>query len=158
MFYHIGNLTLEETAISLAGRALARDWRVMLRGPDRAALERLDERLWLYPDDGFLPHGLEGGPYDADQPLLLGQGAAVNGARALMLLAGVSVDPEEARRMERVWLLFEAADAAQVAAARAEWRAVTAAGLAAEYWSDEGGRWARKAQSRAGEAVSANGG
>ncbi len=151
-FYHIQTGTLEDAARQLITRALAQGWPVMLRGADRARLEDLDERFWLFPEDGFLPHGLEGGPQDADQPLLLGQGAAVNGARAVMLLSGVAVDPAEARAMERIWLLFEAGDAAQVTAARAEWRAVTAAGLVAEYWSDETGKWQMKAQSGAGSA------
>ncbi|VDC30135.1 DNA polymerase III subunit chi [Pseudogemmobacter humi] len=149
-FYHLTRHALDEAAQMLLGQALAQGWRVMLRGPSREGLERLDSQLWLRPEEGFLPHGLEGGPHDADQPVLLGEGAAVNGARAVMLLAGVRVEPEEARGMERVWLLFEDADEAQVKAARAEWKAVTAAGLAAEYWADASGRWEKKAESGAG--------
>lgn len=150
-FYHIQHGTLDEAAQALIARALQQGWRVMLRGPDRAVLQRLDERLWLLPEDSFLPHGLEGGPQDADQPLLLGQGAAVNGAQAVMLLAGMPVDPAEAQAMDRIWLLFEAADPAQVQIARAEWKAVTAAGLQAEYWSDAAGKWELKA--RAGQGA-----
>jgi DNA polymerase-3 subunit chi len=48
--------------------------------------------------------------------------------------------------MERVWLLFDAGDEGQLQAARAEWKAVTTAGLAAQYWNDESGRWEKKAE------------
>ena len=140
-FYHLTGRSLAEAARPILTQALSQGWRVMLRGPDRAVLERLDEQLWLEPKDSFLPHGLEGGPHDAVQPVLLGTGGAVNGARAVMLLAGSPVDPAEAQAMERVWLLFEEADERQKQAARAEWKAVVAAGLVAEYWSDESGRW-----------------
>ena len=148
-FYHLSRHRLDETVRMLVARALEQDWKVMLRGTDRAALERLDEVLWLEPEDGFLPHGMEGGPQDAGQPVLLGLGAALPGTRAVLLTGGAAVDPEEARAMERVWLLFEDADPAQVQAARAQWKAVVAAGLPAAYWADETGRWVKKAESGA---------
>ena len=148
-FYHLTRFSLDEVVVMLCSRALETGWRVMVRSPDRAALERLDERLWLTPEDGFLPHGLEGGPQDADQPVLLGQGPATNGAQALLLLGALPVDPAEAAALERVWLLFEDADQAQVVAARGQWKAVTAAGLAAQYWADASGRWEKKAETGA---------
>lgn len=146
-FYHLTNSSLEDAALMLLQGAFKQGWRVMLRGPQRAGLERLDQRLWTHPKGSFLPHGLEGGPHDAEQPLLLGQGPAVNGAKAMMLLAGCPVLPDEAQSMERVWLLFEDANEAQKQAARAEWKAVSAAGLDAEYWADASGRWEKKAES-----------
>lgn len=145
-FYHLERRGLEEAVAGLLGQALARGLRVMLRGPDMAALRRLDDWLWQHPDDGFLPHGVEGGGRDAEQPVLIGQGAAANGAQAAMWLGGSTLDLDEAARLERVWLLFEGADAAQLAGAREEWRRVKAAGLPAEYWSDATGRWERGAR------------
>jgi len=145
MFYHLTASPAEETAGLLLGRALGAGWRVMLRGTDRARLEALDARLWLGPDEGFLPHGLEGGPHDADQPVLLGKGAIANDARALMLMDGAAVDPAEAKGLERVWILFDGINQDAVAAARVQWKALTGAGLAAQYWSEESGRWEKKA-------------
>lgn len=145
-FYHLTNHALDQAALMLIKGALKQGWRVMIRGSDRRALEALDERLWTAEPEGFLPHGLAGGDHDADQPVLLGEGAAVNGAKALLLLAGCKVDPEEAAGLERVWLMFEDKDAGQVQAARGEWKAVLASGLQAEYWADASGRWEMKAQ------------
>ena len=146
MFYQLTRSSVDEVVAMLLPRALAQGWRVMLRAADPLMLRRLDESLWLAPEDGFLPHGLEGGAQDADQPVLLGQGKAVNGARAVMLVGALAVDPREAQAMERVWLLFDAGDEGQLQAARAEWKAVTTAGLAAQYWNDESGRWEKKAE------------
>ncbi len=146
LFYHLTQRTVEDTVTALVTRSLAQGWRVMLRGTKQALLDRLDARLWTDPPDGFVPHGQAGGPHDADQPVLIGSGAAVNGARALMLLDGAVATVEEVRAMERVSLLFEGADLAAVEAARAEWRRLTGAGIAAQYWTDEGGRWQMKAE------------
>ena len=150
LFYHLMHGTVEDTVGSLLTRALGQGWRVMLRGTDAGRLDRLDARLWTDPPDGFVPHGMAGGPHDADQPVLIGTGAAVNGARALMLVDGALASVEEAAAMDRVWLLFEGADAAAVEAARGEWRRLTGAGVAAQYWSDESGRWQMKAEKRPG--------
>ena len=150
LFYHLMQGTVEVTVATLLSRALGQGWRVMLRGTDAGRLDRLDARLWTDPPDGFVPHGMAGGPHDADQPVLIGTGAAVNGARALMLVDGALASVEEAAAMDRVWLLFEGADAAAVEAARGEWRRLTGAGVAAQYWSDESGRWQMKAEKRPG--------
>jgi DNA polymerase III subunit chi len=146
MFYHLMRSTPEETLSMLLPRALGQGWNVMVRGTDRAALERLDARLWLDEAQAFLPHGMEGGPHDARQPVLIGQGRIGNGAQGLFLIDGAETTAEEARPLERVWLLFDGQDGAQLAAARVKWKALTDAGLAAQYWSEESGRWEKKAE------------
>lgn len=146
LFYHLTRSTAEETAGTLLARAADRGMRVMVRGTDNAAMDRLDDRLWLVPEEGFLPHGRAGGPHDADQPVLIGQGPAMNGATALMLIDGAGVDEDEARAMERVWVLFDGADPAALTQARGQWTRLTGAGLAAQYWSEESGRWEKKAE------------
>ena len=146
MFYHLTRSTPAETLLALVNRALAQGWRVMVRGTDLAALEQLDTQFWLNPEDGFLPHGLQGGPQDADQPVLIGQGAAVNGARALALIDGAAATADELAAMDRVWVLLDGADDARLQAARAQWRALSTAGVAAQYWSEDGDRWEKKAE------------
>lgn len=146
MFYHLTRSAPAETLAMLLSRAVAQGWRVMVRGTDRGALERLDMQLWQGPPEAFLPHGMQGGPHDADQPVLIGTGEISNAAKGLFLLDGAGVTVDEARGLERVWLLFDGGDGAQLAAAREKWKALTAAGLAAQYWSEESGRWEKKAE------------
>lgn len=144
LFYHITQSAVDLTARNLLEKALGAGWRVMLRGTDPARLERLDQWLWQDPEDSFLPHGLAGGPHDADQPVLLGTGPIVNGAKGLMLVDGATPLPDEAAGLSRVWVLFDGQDAAALQGARTLWKAVVAEGLAAQYWSEETGRWVMK--------------
>lgn len=150
MFFHLMQSAPADTLAINAPRALGQGWRVMVRGTDPAALDQLDAALWLKGgDDSFLPHGVEGGPQDADQPVLLGLGAAVNGARVLALVDGATASDAEITAMERVWVLFDGNDSTRLQAARAQWKAITGAGHAAQYWSEESGRWEKKAESAA---------
>lgn len=143
-FYHLTRRSVEDALPPLLDRALAQGWRVAVRGGDRARLERLDETLWLGPKEGFLPHGLAGGPHDARQPVLLTEGAATNGARCLMAVDGAGLDVGEVRALDRACLVFEAEDAAAMAWARTAWRTLTEGGIGARYWSEESGRWTQE--------------
>lgn len=150
MFFHLMQSAPADTLTVNAPRALTQGWRVMVRGTDLAALERLDSQLWLKGgDESFLPHGMEGGPHDADQPVLLGLGRPVNGAKVLALVDGAGAEDAEIAVMERVWVLFDGQDEVRLQAARAQWKAMVAAGHAAQYWSEESGHWEKKAESAA---------
>ncbi len=147
MFYHLTRRPLEETLAMLLGKALAGDMRVVVRGADLGNLGRLDERLWLGPEEGFLPHGLAGGEYDAAQPVLLTTDAGIpNGARCLMSVDGAEVDAAEVAALDRVCVLFDGNDEAALSRARGQWKALKDAGVSAQYWSEESGRWEMKAE------------
>ncbi|MHA6346697.1 DNA polymerase III subunit chi [Roseivivax sp. CAU 1761] len=146
-FYHLTRRPLEETLPVLLDKALQAGWRVAVRGPDPARLDWLDQRLWLEPADGFLPHGRAGGPHDAAQPVLLCDGAgAANDPHCVMAIDGAEVAAAEVQRLSRVCVLFDGGDPAAVQAARVQWKALTDAGCAAQYWSEETGRWEKKAE------------
>jgi len=146
LFYHLTRSPVEEVLGLLLPRALAQGWRVAVRGSDRARLEWLDERLWLGPDEDFLPHGLAGGPHDARQPVLLTTEArAPNRPQALAAIDGAAVAPDEAAGLDRIWVLFDGADPAAVEGARALYRRFREAGHPPQYWSEAQGRWQRQA-------------
>ncbi|MDO8885037.1 MAG: DNA polymerase III subunit chi [Pseudotabrizicola sp.] len=146
MFYHLTRSSAEQTARVLISRAMAQGWRLMIRGTQEAELNRLDARLWATPEVSFLPHGREGGPHDRRQPLLIGTGPATNGAQGIILIDGAEVEQSEAERMERVWILFDADNPDRLTHARGQWKRLTDAGLPAQYWSEESGKWEKKAE------------
>ena len=146
-FYHLTRRPLHVTLPMLLEKARAAGWPVAVRGRDPERLDRLDEQLWLHPEDGFLPHGRAGGPHDAAQPVLLTTGREhPNGARCVMAVDGAEVTPEEVQALERVCILFDGNDDAALRAARGQWSALTGAGCAAQYWSEESGKWEKKAE------------
>jgi DNA polymerase-3 subunit chi len=146
-FYHLTRRPLEAALPQLLEASLARGWRVAVRGGDAERLAWLDEKLWLGPEDGFLPHGLAGGAHDARQPVLLTTGREMpNGAACLMAVDGAEVAPEEVETLDRVCVLFDGNDAAALERARGQWAALSKAGCRAQYWSEESGRWEKKAE------------
>ena len=144
-FYHLTVSPLEVTLPKLLGKARAAGWRVAVRGCSEERLAWLDEKLWLGNEEGFLPHGMAGGPFDADQPVLLTSGTgAGNGATCIMAIDGADVTNDEAAEMERVCILFDGNDPNAVQRAREQWKDLADAGCAAQYWSQSGGKWVMK--------------
>ncbi len=146
-FYHLTRTPLEATLPMLIGKALDAGWRVAVRGVSAERMEWLDQKLWLGHEEGFLPHGLAGGEFDADQPVLLTTGAASNNAVCVMTVDGAGVAVEEVQALERVCILFDGNDPEAVETARGQWRSLTEAGCSAQYWSQENGSWQKKAES-----------
>ena len=146
-FYHLTSASVEQPLPMLLTKARSAGWVVEVRGRDRPAMERLDQALWGGPAEGFLPHGLAGGDHDAEQPILLtiGTGAA-NAPTCLMSVHGGDISADEVQAAERTCVLFDGHDGDALAHARVQWKTLTDAGCSAQYWSQDSGRWEKKAE------------
>jgi DNA polymerase-3 subunit chi len=146
-FYHLTNASVEQTLSILLGKSREAGWVIEVRGTNADAMARLDQALWQGPPDGFLPHGLAGGDHDVDQPILLTSGqAAQNMSNCVMYVHGAEVGADEVKTAERVCVLFDGHDGEAVTHARVQWKTLTDAGCSAQYWSQESGRWEKKAE------------
>jgi DNA polymerase-3 subunit chi len=133
-FYHLSASPLERVLPSIAEKVLAGGGRLLVVAePDRLA--RLDEQLWSYAKDSFLPHGRERAE---SQPVLLSDKAeAANGASNLALADGRW--REEALGFERTFYFFDNDGRED---AREAWRSLrNRPQVEARYWKQEGGRW-----------------
>jgi DNA polymerase-3 subunit chi len=146
LFYRLTRSPIEATLPDLLEKSLARGWRVLVRAGSAAGVEMVDTGLWTWREESFLPHGVASAPEAARQPILIGLDLAnLNAAQVLMLVLGARAEPAEMAAFERACLLFDGGDEDAVASARADWRAVTEAGLPARFWAEEDGRWVQKA-------------
>jgi DNA polymerase-3 subunit chi len=143
-FYHLERTGLEQALPELLEKTLQRGWKAVVRtrGPDR--LQELDGWLWTYRDDSFLPHAPDDEAGAARQPILLTTGFEnANGADALFLVDGA--EPGDLAGYARCVVLFDGADEAQLAVARAQWSAVKATGVSVSYWKQQGRGWEKQA-------------
>lgn len=148
-FYHMTGSPLSATLPVLLRKSLGAGWRVLVRAPGREAQARIDDLLWTYDAASFLPHGVEDGP---SQAVLIGGAEEALGARqAVISVMGAEVSAEEAEAAERGMILFDGHDDEAVAHARVQWRSLTGAGVAAQYWSDAEGGWQKKAEAGGGD-------
>lgn len=146
-FYHLTDSPLETTLPMLLDKARGAGWRILVRGADDDVLSRLDHVLWGGAAEAFLPHGMSGGPHDTDQPILLGPAqTSAEGFNCLMSVSGAEVTAAEVALADRSCILFDGHDDAALNHARGQWKSLTDAGVAAQYWAQQDGRWEKKAE------------
>ncbi len=142
-FYHLERLRIDQALPSLLEDALAEGLRAVVQAPSPDYVEALNERLWTYSDESFLPHGSARDGDPAAQPIFLTDSADnPNGARLRVLLAGVGCEPfVNGAGYDRVILLFDGRDEEARAEARRQWTLLKSAGAALSYWreGDDGG-------------------
>lgn len=150
-FYHLQRQPLEQVLPILAGKALDRGWRVVVQTVDEPRLKLLDDLMWTFKDESFLPHGLAGDPRVARQPMVLTRETDnPNSAKVRVYVDGAEIElPPEETGYERVMLLFDGRNEVELDGARRQWSRLKAAGWALAYWQqDDAGRWEQKMQSR----------
>ena len=130
----------------LLRRSLSAGWRVAVRASTDDALARLDADLWKFPEDGFLPHALEGGPFDQEQPILLTTAVEPsNRADAMLLFDCARADAADVARCQRVSIVFRHEYAEELGMARSQWAEFAKSGIAVKYWADQDGSWVQMA-------------
>jgi DNA polymerase III subunit chi len=143
-FYHLTRDRLEQALPKLAARAFAQGLRTVIRAGDDARVQALDQLLWTYEDESFLPHGTARNGHADLQPIYITADDQVpNGARLLMLVDGrLDADIDQ---FDRCFYLFDGRDDAALVTARAAWKQLAAQGLSLTYWQQsDSGKWEKK--------------
>lgn len=150
-FYRHTRGGVDETLPILLEKSLARGWRVVVQAASPTRLARLDEHLWAYRGESFLPHGTRDDGDAQMQPIFLTCGDDnPNDADARFFLERVRIAPAlvgAAAPRERAVLMFNGEDADEVEDARAQWKELRDAGFALIcYQQNEAGGWIETAR------------
>ena len=146
-FYHLTRLPLEQALPKLLEKAMSAGHRavVMAASPERVAV--LDDRLWTYTDESWLPHG-SARDGDAElQPIWLTErDENPNNATILVLCDGA--ESVHLDQYDRCLDLFDGNDPDAVQAARGRWKRWKDQGHELVYFQqNERGGWDEKARS-----------
>ncbi len=141
LFYHMTESKLEDTLPKLVEKSLERGFRVIIETSTEACRDALDALLWTWREDSFLPHACDTSELAASQPVLLTTSTGnINNANIRFFVEGA--EPLGIEAYQRVVLLFDGFDAAQVQTARSHWKRLKAEGHTLSYWQqNQDGRW-----------------
>jgi len=144
-FYHLERSRAEQVLPELLEKTLGRGWKALVRGIDPLRLTALDEHLWTYREESFLPHGVTGEPLADRQPVLLTVGLDnPNGGDVLFLIDGA--EPGDLAGLTRCILLFDGRDDAALGTARGRWTLFKKGGHPVSYWRQGAERgWEKQA-------------
>ncbi|QDX27883.1 DNA polymerase III subunit chi [Sphingomonas suaedae] len=142
-FYHLTATPLERALPGIAVKVVESGQRLLIVSADAEQRRRIDQLLWSFRPESFLPHAQAGAGNDSLQPVLIGEAVApANGARHVALIDGEWRDA--ALAFDRAFHFF---GEDSIGAARIAWKGLADRdSVERRYWKqDENGRWAQAA-------------
>ena len=144
-FYHLQTKPLDVSLPRLLEIAVERDVNIVVQSPLPERIDALDQLLWTYSEDGFLPHGREGDPAIEADPVVLATSEANPNHATMRILLDQAPFPANLAVYDRVMIMFDGNDEAALAHARLQWKQAMGLGVDLSYWQQgETGGWKKK--------------
>lgn len=102
-------------ACRLVRKARAAQCKIVLLGKDRNELAQLDQLLWSFSEQDFLPHVHAGDPLAAQTPVILTDSEAVDLPHHHVLINLSGTTPEHFARFERMFEIISSDEADKTA-------------------------------------------
>lgn len=146
LFYHLERRSLEDVLPGLVERTLERKWRALIKCESADRVAAIDNLLWTYDEQSFLPHAQSGDGDPARQPALLTVEEENGNDANVLFLVGGAEPPDwsgsSVASFSRVVLLFDGRDPDALSSARKAWNEARAAQHEVTYWKESAsGKW-----------------
>lgn len=143
-FYHLQRQSQEQVLPVLLSKALERGHKILVKMSDEQEVEKMNEHLWTFHPDSFLPHGSEKDGHPEVQPVwLTHKDDNANGADVLIVGAGAGSTIQA--DFDLCCEMLNGHDDEAVQAARLRWKVYKERGFDVTYWQQsEQGRWEQK--------------
>ncbi len=140
-FYHLQSSSQEQALPLLLGKILERGHRIVLKLRDRADLEKMNNHLWSFDPNSFLPHGSDKDGNANRQPIWLTDvDENPNNADVLVLCQGAVSDIQD--NFDICCEIFDGNDDNAVAMARERWKFYKEQEFDVTYWKqNQAGGW-----------------
>ena len=148
-FYHLESRPLESVLPVLVQKCLGQSWNAVVETTGEDRLTALDDLLWTFSDDSFIPHGTRRDGNAERQPVWLTTSPEnPNAAKVRFCVDGA--DPSASLASEppysRIFVLFDGRDEDALVTARQQWSALKGSPHERVYWKmNEDGVWQKKA-------------
>ena len=140
-FYHLTKTKIEFALPKLLEKILNKNLRSLVLGKHLDRMVWLDDILWTYNPNSFLPHSYEVNEYSKFQPIFLTcEENNVNNASVLILIDNVF--PKFIQSFDTCLNIFDGLDNDSLLKARDNWKLSKSNGYDINYWKQkEKGSW-----------------
>ena len=141
-FYHLQTQSVEQALPGLLVKAIKTGKRILVRGTDEARMKKLNDVLWTYEANSFLPHGIKKDGFSDHQPIYLTAGNDnPNSAEVLITLDGAELDDSDQFSLQCT--LFDGNNPDRLTQARAQWKALKDTESTLTYWQQTATGWGK---------------
>ncbi len=141
-FYNIESRDFFKDISLLTEKLFKQGIKVLIFCPDDSVTKLLDDFLWTFKEESFLPHIVVDRNYCPLETIIISKDKLnVESFETLIVFKGSSVDPEFCKKFEKTYYFFDDNNAEEKKLARAVWREALKIGIKCNYWKVENNRW-----------------
>jgi len=145
-FYHLQKQTMEQVLPKLVEKAYSLKKNIKISIGTEERVDFLNNLLWTFNDEKFIPHGSKKDGFSEMQPIYLSAGDEnPNNAVLLFMIDNANASEEEIKKFERVFYIFDGNSQTSLTKARTFWKAMQNSGNELFYWQQNNdGIWQQK--------------
>lgn len=142
-FYHHEASTIESTLPQILEKCIIKNWRALIKTRVDHLVE-LDDFLWTFKADSFLPHGRDDQPRVQHHPIVLSSSAkTADSFQVVFLLSGSDI--KKLNGVERCIVFIDGRSERSINYERSRWRKLKAEGEKLNYFQQNPiGEWIKK--------------
>ncbi len=145
-FYHLQQQPIEQVLPVLLHKILARGWKAIIETTIAERVKALDDHLWMFSEDDFLPHATASDVEADYDPIIILSDASTPIKAHVRFYIDQAPLSDNITDYERIIVLFDGNDNNALNNAREQWKHVKSLSIDATYWQqDDDKRWIKKA-------------
>lgn len=144
-FYHLTVLPVERALPKLLEKVYASGKKTLIRVETLDQAKELDQLLWTYSPNEFMPHGLALGGHCAEYPIVITDKDENPNQSEILVMIGTAWN-DLWQNFDRCLLMFDGHRPNELEFARQQWLAVKDKGVSQTYWKQtDQGTWQKAA-------------
>ena len=109
---------------------------------DQETVEVIDDFLWGYKEDAFIPHSIEKKEQSAVYPILVTTDIDEQHKHdVLLVLSGVLIKEKDWRKFSKAYYFFDDQEDKEKENAREMWKSFSALNIVCKYWVNKENKW-----------------
>ncbi len=109
---------------------------------DQETVKVVDDFLWAFKEDGFIPHSIDTKEQTSSYPILIT--TDIHGDckhNVLLALSGVLINEKDWRKFNKAYYFFDDQENKEKENARLMWKRMSALNVVCKYWVNKSNRW-----------------
>lgn len=145
-FYHLQKQSLDEILPKLVEKAYSLNKKIKIMIGNEERVEFINNLLWTFNDEKFIPHGSKKDGFSEIQPIFLSSdGNNPNNATLLFVVDDADINMVNISDFERIFYIFDGNSEFSLNKARNFWKILKNTDNQFNYWQqNEKGNWEQK--------------
>ena len=141
-FYNCSQRDIVSDISWLIEKLYIKDNRILVFCADQETVEIIDDYLWTFKDDGFIPHTIKKSNNDLVYPIFITTRISEeHNHNVLLVLNGALIREQQWKKFSKVYYFFDNQDKKENENARYMWKRFYSLNVVCKYWINKKNKW-----------------